>query len=148
MKRSLAVIGLVVLFGLPAFGQSMEYMDRVLSSPKITTADAAYLVLVSADVLQEDTESAFSVAKENKWLNASAKAEAPVSLSAFSYLVMRAFKLKGGLMYSLFPGPRYAYRELSYSGAIQGRHDPADPVSGDLAIRMVSAFAKETEAAE
>jgi hypothetical protein len=51
---------------------------------------------------------------------------------------MVAFGLKGGLMYSLFPGPRYAYRELLYLKIIQGRADGGSAVSGERLLHIIA----------
>jgi hypothetical protein len=40
-------------------------------------------------------------------------------------------------MYSLFPGPRYAYRELLYLKIIQGRADGNFTVSGDRLLQIL-----------
>jgi hypothetical protein len=50
---------------------------------------------------------------------------------------MRAFDMRGGLFYALFPGPRYAYRELVRLRFIQGRMDPALAVSGERLLRIL-----------
>jgi hypothetical protein len=41
-------------------------------------------------------------------------------------------------MYTLFPGPRYGYRELAYRKIIQGRAYSAMPVSGERLLRILS----------
>ena len=43
---------------------------------------------------------------------------AAVKLGSFAYLTMQTFDVKGGLLYSLFPGPHYALRELQSVGLI------------------------------
>jgi hypothetical protein len=50
---------------------------------------------------------------------------------------MGAFSMKGGLFYALFPGPRYAYRELVHQRLIQERSDPALAVSGERLLRIL-----------
>jgi hypothetical protein len=50
---------------------------------------------------------------------------------------MKAFNIKGGFMYSLFPGPRYGYRELVYRKIIRGRAYSAMPVSGERLLRII-----------
>jgi hypothetical protein len=139
MKRILALVALCALFATPAFCQSIEFMDRVSSSPSIAYGDAAYLVLVATDNIAENAGTARSLdlAKQNKWVKASIAPEKPISLDSYSYLLMRSFGLKGGLMYRLVPGPRYAFRELVALGVIQGDYDPADKVDGALAVRML-----------
>ncbi|HQO67037.1 MAG TPA: hypothetical protein PLI66_09890, partial [Spirochaetales bacterium] len=64
-------------------------------------------------------------------------ADVPILLKDYAYLLMSAFGLRGGLMYALFPGPRYAYRQLVSSFVIQGRSDPDMAVSGPVAVRML-----------
>lgn len=139
MKRFFALAALCALFVTPAFGQSIEFMDRVSSSPGIAYGDAAYLVLVATDNIAENagTVRSLDLAKQNKWVNPSIAPEKPISLESYSYLLMRSFGIKGGLMYRLLPGPRYAFRELVALGVIQGDYDPADTVDGALAVRML-----------
>jgi hypothetical protein len=51
---------------------------------------------------------------------------------------MKAFNIKGGFMYSLFPGPRYAYRELAYRKIITGRSYSTTRVSGERLLRILN----------
>ena len=50
---------------------------------------------------------------------------------------MDAFDLPGGIMYRLFPGPRYATREIAYQGFIRGSTLPGRPVSGREVINIL-----------
>jgi outer membrane protein OmpA-like peptidoglycan-associated protein len=50
---------------------------------------------------------------------------------------MNAFDINGSFLYALFPGPRYAFRELDYLRLIPGRRDPALRVSGEELLRML-----------
>jgi outer membrane protein OmpA-like peptidoglycan-associated protein len=50
---------------------------------------------------------------------------------------MRAFGIRGSFLYALFPGPRYAFRELDYLRLLPGRRDPALWVSGEELLRML-----------
>jgi hypothetical protein len=139
MKRFLSLAALCALFATPAFGQSIDFMDRVSGSPSIAYGDAAYLVLVATDNIAENagTVRSLDLAKQNKWVKPSIAPETPISLDSYSYLLMRSFGLKGGLMYRMLPGPRYAFHELVALGVIQGDYDPADKVDGALAVRMI-----------
>jgi len=139
MKRLCALAALCTLFATPAFGQSIEFMDRVAGSPSIAYGDAAYLVLVATDNIAENagTVRSLDLAKQNKWVKAAMVPETPISLDSYSYLLMRSFGLRGGLMYRLLPGPRYAFHELIALGVIQGDYDPAEKVDGALAVRML-----------
>jgi hypothetical protein len=47
-------------------------------------------------------------------------------------------------MYSLFPCPRYAYREMIYRKLIQGRADEGFAVSGDRLLHIIGRVLKYT----
>ncbi|HTP57693.1 MAG TPA: hypothetical protein VMM82_02180, partial [Spirochaetia bacterium] len=65
-------------------------------------------------------------------------ANAPVSLGDYSYLLMKAFNVTGGIFYSLFPSPRYACRELGFLRVIPSDARPLRSVSGEEAVRILS----------
>jgi hypothetical protein len=50
---------------------------------------------------------------------------------------MAAFGFRGSFLYALFPGPRYAYRELSYLNILPPRQDPAWPVAGERLLLIL-----------
>jgi hypothetical protein len=50
---------------------------------------------------------------------------------------MRAFSIRGSSLYTLFPGPRYAYRQLDYLGLLPGLRDPALNVSGERLLQIL-----------
>jgi hypothetical protein len=45
--------------------------------------------------------------------------------------------MKGGLMSTLLPGPRYAYRSMVSRSIIQGKTDPDMKVSGDRFLAIL-----------
>jgi len=139
MKRHLLFIALLLGFAVAEIAQSNEFMDGLLDSKAVTVGQASYLVLVAADKLGEesDTSGAFARLQELGWAPKAAGADDPVNYSSYSYILMKAFGLRGGIMYSLFPSPRYAYRELASRQMIQGRSDPAGKVDGSAALRVL-----------
>jgi hypothetical protein len=68
---------------------------------------------------------------ERAWLPKKAVPEKPITLPELSFLIMKAFDMKGGMMYAILPGPRYSYRSMISRSFIQGAADPAMTVSGD-----------------
>jgi hypothetical protein len=131
-----------MLFGLAAAGaaQSNEFMDGLLEAKTVTVGQASYLVLGAAERIggDSDAQAAFAKAEELGWTPKASAAEDPISYSSYAYLLMRAFELKGGIMYSLFHSPRYAYRELASRQMIQGRSDPKGKPDGQAALRVLS----------
>ena len=124
------------------FGQTAERIERLLKQEQVNFKDAALLVLEASGRLdpskQTNADDAFSFAKERGWLPKSAEANADARLDSLSLLVIRAFDIDGGLFFSLFKNPHYAYRAMVYRGIVQGRSDPQMFVSGELLLYTVN----------
>jgi hypothetical protein len=119
-------------------------MDAALESETVSWAVAARFVLPAAGFDPGGGEAAFREAAEQGWLPKGAGPEKEATLGGLSFLVMRAFGFKGGLLYRLFPGPRYAYRELVYRGIIQDQSGPSQKVSGFRLLSLVGRLLDET----
>jgi uncharacterized protein YceK len=112
-------------------------LDAVLNTGELTRAQAVWFVLTAADALpggpdagEDPSGAAFDAARERGWLAARLDADSPARLGEVSLLIMKSFGIKGGLMYRLFPNPRYACRELVRLQIVQGRIDPGARLSG------------------
>ena len=129
-----------VFTGWNLFGQSNSVIDTLLGESAADFGNSAYMVLTGAGLLDEgsDVSEGLKIFAEGKW-NALAgkRAEDPLTLGEYSFLITGAFDIQGGLMYRLFPGPRYAVRELKYLGIIDRDADPSVPVSGEDVIRIL-----------
>jgi outer membrane protein OmpA-like peptidoglycan-associated protein len=93
----------------------------------------------------------FALAAEQGWLPRHAAPDKALRLGELSFLLMEAFNIPGSFLYALFPGPRYAFRELDYLRLIPGRQDPAREVSGETLLHilgLVLEYTGETPAAE
>jgi hypothetical protein len=124
------------LLAAPIFAQTAAELETLLATSALSYEQAASFVLRAADVTAPG--SAFNYAAGQKWLPAKAVPYGIAALDGVSLLVMGAFGIKGGIMYSATKSPHYAYRELVYQGIIQGRADPDLAVSGDLLLFMIS----------
>jgi hypothetical protein len=116
--------------------QTAAELDVFLEADAISYSQAANFVLEARNL--DSDGDAFALALEWGWLSPKAEAEAPVRLGELSLLIMKAFGLRGGIMYSVFPSPRYACRELAYKKIHLGRSDPALLVSGPQFLRILS----------
>jgi hypothetical protein len=115
----------------PLQAQTAAELDALLQTQAVTCAQAARFVLEAADIQgASEAGRAFAYAAEAGWLPGNAPPEKPVTLAELSFLIMRAFNMKGGLMYALFPGPRYAYRAMVSRAFIQEPADPAMTLNG------------------
>jgi hypothetical protein len=132
----------VLLLLLPAgllHGQTAAALDDLLDSREITWAQACRFVLPAAGALGEHSaaQAAFDAAREKGWLPKGAEADSPVKLGGLSFLIIQSFSIKPSVLYALFPGPHYAYRQLDYLGLIPGPQDPALTVSGEELMQIL-----------
>ncbi len=141
MRRLHVIPSLVVfvLFVASIDAQSNQIEDRLLDQKVAAFGDAAYMILSAAGTIPQDATPADAVAAvESGRLLAGRHAEAqPITLGEVCYLIMETQKLKGGLFYTLFPGPRYAAREFSFLHLIHGLTHPGRTVTGEEVVRMV-----------
>lgn len=141
MKRTLCITVAVLITIAASFGQEAEKVDKILETEKTTFGQAAYLIQTAlnegADKL--DFETAFDRFKsENQNLiRDSVTAGDVIPVKTYAFLLMKAFNIKGGLMYRICPCPRYAYRELRYLAVIQGNSDPDAPMTGSTMLQIL-----------
>ncbi len=137
---------LSIAYLLPA--QSNEQIDAILSEEVATVGSAAYIALSASDIINDDTDPALAVtlAKEAGWLDSERDADQPASFGEFAFLMMQAREVNGGVMYRVFPGPRYAAREFVYQGWSPENRGPASAMSGQFLIRVAGNFLDMTEA--
>ena len=130
LTKSFLYLFPVFLFLAPVFlqAQTAAELDAVLGAKAVTYAQAARFVLASAD---DNTPGAFDLAMSRGWLPKNVSAADAINMGELSFLMMKAFNLKGGLMYRMIPGPHYAYRSMVSCSVIQGSADPAMKVSGE-----------------
>lgn len=149
-KKIFLPLFLFVLFGIVfVSAQSNEIIDRILSEKKASFGDAALVVLSAGGVIPEKATviDAVKYIKENYSQFLKKSAEDPINASEFSFLLMKTFNLKGGIMYMLFPGPRYAYRELLYRKVLSVKGGPYRKITGEDLLRALQ-IVLETEEAE
>jgi hypothetical protein len=139
MKPWIPIVLMAVVAILPVGAQSNELLDRLLEREELSVGEAAYLVLVAIDRLPESAtpeEAAAALAGQFAGVT-DHEAGAAISLGEYAYLLMRAFEVRGGVMYRLVPGPRYAARELAYLKIVRGKAHPNRSVGGAEAVQIL-----------
>ena len=149
MGRTLTLmLAIALLAGVGSlWGQSNELLDELFEEPATTLEQAAYLVLTAAGRIPDDSSPADAAAAlaAQGWTVPERSADEPLTLGEYSYLLMRAFELSGGLMYRIFAGPRYAGRELAYLQLIKGDTSPYRTFSGEEAIGILGRLMERKE---
>lgn len=135
----LTTVVLAALGVAAAWGQSNQVLDDLLAEERASLGKAAYLVLTAAGVAEEgrSVEEAFALLREKPWGFSASSPEETLTLGSYASMVMHAFGMRGGLMYSLFPGKRYAAREFAYRGFLQGNTSPGRVLSGRDAVHAL-----------
>ncbi len=140
MRSLILVVLIIVMMGSPLWGQTPgsddDHIDALLASSGLSWGQAAWLVGRSVGILEEftDFEQSSRQALNLGWGSPELESETPVDLAVYCELLMKSHKISGGIFYTLFPGPRYAYRELAFKKIIPPRIPPDGMVSGQQAL--------------
>ena len=138
--RFLSCVFLGALIASPAVTQTAERIDEILDQEELTAGAAAYIAAASGNVVSDSADSAeaLDALAELGFPSDAVSANEPVRLDQFSYMLMLAHDRSGGMFYTLFPGPRYALRELEYERVIRGGGDPNDTLTPTRGLRFVA----------
>jgi hypothetical protein len=150
-KRALFLVFALAAIAAPLLtAQSNEVLDSVLGEAAISYANAAYIVGTASGHVPETTAPVDAVPQlEQAGLGLPGRGPTDaVTLGDFSYMLTRAFKIGGGIMYHILPGPRYATRELAYLGIITGPAKAGMPLSGERALRILERMLNTKGAAQ
>ena len=141
----LAVLGLS-LFLAPLAAQDAgvddnAVIDSILGQKAISWENAAWLVGKATQLLDDNATPADAVQKAVSagWGPASRAPTASLDLKSYSYALFKALAFPPGLMFRIFPGPRYALRELVFRKIVPVTLPPDNQVSGEEAMRYLQA---------
>ena len=119
--------------------QTGAEIETLLKTSSVTYAQAARFILKASEAaVISSQKAAFDYAVERNWLPKNVLPDSEARLDKISLLFMQSFHFKGGLFYSLFKNPHYAYRELAARGAFKGKSDPLMAVSGEQLLFITS----------
>ena len=133
------LITIVMLFSLSGiFAQSSDEVSKMLETEEVTVGQVGYFLAVYLNLVPEDANGRASLdALETAGYGSYRNADAPISLSGIAGLCMKVWKMKGGLMYSLFKSDHYAFREFQAKGYLSFSDDPMSHLSGSSALNLI-----------
>jgi len=143
--KTFFICALVLCVFTPLNAQTAQEIESLLATDALTCEQAARFILQAADVSDLTATEAYSYAIERNWLPAKTSGAANIKLNEVSLLIMRAFNIKGGIMYTAAKNAHYAYRELVQQGIIQGKTDPGNTVSGEMLLFMIGRVLERNE---
>lgn len=133
------VIVLFALTGTVAFAQSAAFFTSVFESESITWEQASFLAMVGTDRLADNVSpsQAWEALSKTQWYTNIPERTSAITVAQYSYLLAKAFDVRGGLFYSLFGGERYAYREMVFKKVVPGSFDPSSVITGNDAMKVL-----------
>ena len=146
MKKVFLLI--FALSSLSLYAQSNDQIDRLLQEEKTTINTASFLILTSAGIIDENSNTASAVKYINNknWYKKGIKGDKVLTAGDASYLFMKAFNINGGIMYKIAPSPRYALREMKYLDILDRKTETSEIMSGeDFLIFLSEALSLEEE---
>lgn len=138
-KHGALLVTIFSLISASLLAQQTEVIDEILLEDTAAFGKAIYLVLAAAGLVPDDVpiQEALRYLAGAGWGVRIKEADEPLKSGELCYVVMKAFGISGGLFYSIFPGPRYAARELKYLGFFTGNYAVGRSLSGEEVLRIL-----------
>ena len=139
MKRFIFVVLCFSLsiYTLPA--QSNQMIDTLLNTQHTNLYQVAYILAYAVNSVPEnEIDEAFLkllADKEDYFLYKDSSAA--ITTGELSLAIMAMLDLKGGIMYSIFKSPHYAYNELVFKGIVTKEVKEKDSFSGESMLKTV-----------
>lgn len=132
MKKSLFFCMAVLLAASAVNAQSSSKLTEIINTEKATYGQAAYLSAIYTNAISDEAgyDQAVKKLEEKNILQKGTTSSSPLTLSEASYICAKTADLKGGLFYTLFKNPRYAFRELKAKSIIPAMADPSETLTG------------------
>lgn len=144
MKKSIVLPVLLLLSLTMLHAQSAGNISDIITTENATYGQAAYLAGVYQGSVNESASftQAFDAFKQSGLIRENVNQDDKITLKDASFLFMQATGTKGGLFYTLFKNPRYAYRELKARKILPAYTDSDMFLSGRDAIALINDCAR------
>jgi len=136
-KRSFLLILLCMLVVGAGGAQSNEFIDRLLTEEELRFGSAVYLVTAASSAHYGAGKYNIAAALRRARPRMPSVTDTPLTLGQYAHLLQSFFDLPEGLWYRVVQSPRFAARDLTHAGIIQGRAYPRMKLSGERALRIL-----------
>ena len=137
--KKVFIVLLIVLISLSGlFAQNPDEVSRMIETEEATVGQVGYFLAVYLELVPDVANGRASLdALEAAGYGSYKNADAPITLKELAGLCMKVWKIKGGLMYSIFGSNHYAFREFQSKGYLSFADDPQAHVSGFRALNVI-----------
>ena len=137
--KKVFIVLLIVLISLSGlFAQNPDEVSRMIETEEATVGQVGYFLAVYLELVPDVANGRASLdALEAAGYGSYKNADAPIMLKELAGLCMKVWKMKGGLMYSIFGSNHYAFREFQSKGYFSFADDPMAHISGYRALNVI-----------
>ena len=147
IKTYLMCLLLITVSTMHLTAQSNEIIDTLLNQDQAEFDDTLYMVFTASGILPDSVSPAnsFDEFTHLGWGLKGKEANDPVTAGELAFLIMKALNLRGGIMYTIFPNIRYAYKELVYRKTLETGTGSKRIVSGEEVLRVLAKTMEQEE---
>ncbi|ULQ59581.1 hypothetical protein K7I13_14115 [Brucepastera parasyntrophica] len=138
-KTILLLILIFFMCAVPGMAQTAELITEILEKEIATYMDFSYLIASEAG-LEITPFEAYSWCTQFNSFPSDDPANTPITVKRFSHFVMQNYGLKGGIMWTAFKSPRYAWKELKSAGFWDHKIDPDKKLTGKEMTQAIGRF--------
>lgn len=142
--KKIIFLSLIVLFALNfTMAQSADGVTKAIETEKATCGQCAYFIATALELVKDNASEREAL---ESLMNAGivSKNYEPSTIirkDVFSGMCMKAWKLKGGLFYTITKANRYAFREFKAMGFFDSNSFPSQSISGPDMLDIISTIA-------
>ncbi|MBQ6781503.1 MAG: hypothetical protein IJP62_09775 [Treponema sp.] len=140
MKKHFLLSALILLGCVAVHAQSAEKISEIIKTKDVTYGQMSYLAGVYNMRVSDHAsyEQSFEALRQAGLISPDVSIDDKIPLQEAAFLCADAAGVKGGLFYSLFHNPRYAYRELKAQGILPQSVDSGMSINGRDAIAILN----------
>jgi len=140
-KTTIAALVLAFLCASFANAQAADKVTEMIKTDKATWGQVCYFSAVYLGLTDEDssTVTAAQALVQEGFIKPVADVNSPITLEQIAYICAKTWKIKGSLLYTIFPCPRYAFRMLKADGIIPATADPMKISTGHETLNIFNA---------
>ena len=122
------------------FGQSADFVTKMINAESVTYEDVAYLCATNLGLILDDAtpEEAMLALDKAGIYDMPNNPKAEISYESLANMCTKTWKIKGGFLYSITKSDRYAFKELQSLGFIYTNVDPKETVSGIEVLNLIT----------
>jgi len=139
MKKIIVLTVLLSLATPLLVAQEAAVISDILKNQIADLKDFSYMIASSEGRLGTPFE-AYTFCDRFGTFPFRSAADLPLRAKTVSYFLMKNYEIGGGIFWTIFKSPRYAFRELKYRGLWTNIRNPNYILSGRDLIRVLSRF--------